>query len=72
MLTVQDPIQMNLCAAVWSVVSYVIADMEEKLPVWIERNEEKRCLFFSVDQKYSYAYRPTAGMKVNISAGWIS
>ncbi|XP_062424318.1 carboxypeptidase Q isoform X3 [Rhea pennata] len=31
-MTVQDPNQMNLCAAVWSVVSYVIADMEEMLP----------------------------------------
>ncbi|XP_064504234.1 carboxypeptidase Q isoform X3 [Pseudopipra pipra] len=32
MMTVQDPNQMNLCAAVWTVVSYVIADMEEMLP----------------------------------------
>ncbi|XP_033011512.1 carboxypeptidase Q [Lacerta agilis] len=32
-LTVQDPIQMNLCAALWTVVSYVIADMDEKIPV---------------------------------------
>ncbi|NXL53376.1 CBPQ Carboxypeptidase, partial [Podilymbus podiceps] len=31
-MTVQDPKQMNLCAAVWTVVSYVIADMEEMLP----------------------------------------
>ncbi|XP_064363765.1 carboxypeptidase Q isoform X1 [Dromaius novaehollandiae] len=31
-MTVQDPNQMNLCAAVWTVVSYVIADMEEMLP----------------------------------------
>ncbi|XP_019406415.1 PREDICTED: carboxypeptidase Q isoform X2 [Crocodylus porosus] len=31
-MTVQDPSQMNLCAAVWTVVSYVIADMEEMLP----------------------------------------
>ncbi|XP_029447617.1 carboxypeptidase Q [Rhinatrema bivittatum] len=31
-MTVQDPAQMNLCAAVWAVVSYVIADMEEMLP----------------------------------------
>ncbi|XP_062987050.1 carboxypeptidase Q [Elgaria multicarinata webbii] len=32
-MTVQDPTEMNLCAAVWAVVSYVIADMEEKVPV---------------------------------------
>lgn len=31
-MTVQDPNQMNLCAAVWAVVSYIIADMEEMLP----------------------------------------
>ncbi|XP_025915916.1 carboxypeptidase Q isoform X3 [Apteryx rowi] len=31
-MTVQDPNQMNLCAAVWTVVSYVIADMKEMLP----------------------------------------
>ncbi|XP_078543116.1 carboxypeptidase Q isoform X1 [Lissotriton helveticus] len=31
-MSVQDPIMMNLCAAVWTVVSYVIADMEEMLP----------------------------------------
>lgn len=31
-MTVQDPNQMNLCAAVWTVVSYVIADMEKMLP----------------------------------------
>uniref|UniRef100_K7G9S7 Carboxypeptidase Q n=1 Tax=Pelodiscus sinensis TaxID=13735 RepID=K7G9S7_PELSI len=31
-MTVQDPSQMNLCAAIWTVVSYVIADMEEMLP----------------------------------------
>ncbi|XP_072855256.2 carboxypeptidase Q isoform X1 [Pogona vitticeps] len=32
-MTVQNPSEMNLCAAVWTVVSYVIADMDEKLPV---------------------------------------
>lgn len=32
-MTVQDPVKMNLCAALWTVVSYVIADMEEKVPV---------------------------------------
>ncbi|XP_006005103.1 carboxypeptidase Q [Latimeria chalumnae] len=31
-VTVQDPVQMNLCAAIWAVVSYVVADMEEMLP----------------------------------------
>ncbi|CAH2285630.1 carboxypeptidase Q [Pelobates cultripes] len=31
-MTVQNPIWMNLCAAVWTVVSYVVADMEEMLP----------------------------------------
>ncbi|XP_026546399.1 carboxypeptidase Q [Notechis scutatus] len=32
-VSVQDPVKMNLCAALWTVVSYVIADMEEKIPV---------------------------------------
>lgn len=32
-MTVQKPSEMNHCAALWTVVSYVIADMEEKLPV---------------------------------------
>ncbi|XP_074841779.1 carboxypeptidase Q isoform X2 [Carettochelys insculpta] len=31
-MTVQNPSEMNLCAAVWTVVSYIIADMEEMLP----------------------------------------
>ncbi|XP_032172505.1 carboxypeptidase Q isoform X1 [Mustela erminea] len=31
-MTVMDPKQMNVAAAVWAVVSYVIADMEEMLP----------------------------------------
>nr|XP_045361052.1 carboxypeptidase Q isoform X2 [Camelus bactrianus] len=31
-MTVMDPKQMNLAAAVWAVVSYVIADLEEMLP----------------------------------------
>ncbi|KAM9050207.1 carboxypeptidase Q isoform 3-T3 [Megaptera novaeangliae] len=31
-MTVMDPKQMNIAAAVWAVVSYVIADMEEMLP----------------------------------------
>ncbi|XP_069477503.1 carboxypeptidase Q [Ambystoma mexicanum] len=31
-MAVQDPRTMNLCAAVWTVVSYLIADMEEMLP----------------------------------------
>ncbi|XP_007886084.2 carboxypeptidase Q isoform X2 [Callorhinchus milii] len=31
-MTVQDPVQMKLCAAVWTVVSYVVADMDEILP----------------------------------------
>ncbi|XP_063306376.1 carboxypeptidase Q [Pelobates fuscus] len=31
-MTVQNPIWMNLCAAVWTVVSYVVADLEEMLP----------------------------------------
>ncbi|XP_038601018.1 carboxypeptidase Q isoform X1 [Tachyglossus aculeatus] len=31
-MTAQDPVQMNLCAAVWSVVSYVVADLNEMLP----------------------------------------
>lgn len=31
-MSVQDPVQMNLCSAVWAVVSYVVADLEEMLP----------------------------------------
>nr|XP_012617435.1 carboxypeptidase Q [Microcebus murinus] len=31
-MTVMDPKQMNVAAAVWAVVSYVVADMEEMLP----------------------------------------
>ena len=31
-ITVQDPEEMNLCSAVWAVVSYVIADLDEMLP----------------------------------------
>ncbi|XP_011808137.1 PREDICTED: carboxypeptidase Q-like, partial [Colobus angolensis palliatus] len=31
-VTVMDPKQMNVAAAVWAVVSYVVADMEEMLP----------------------------------------
>ncbi|KAG2464828.1 carboxypeptidase Q-like isoform X2 [Polypterus senegalus] len=31
-MSVQDPIQMNLCSAVWAVVAYVVADLQEMLP----------------------------------------
>ncbi|XP_032101543.1 carboxypeptidase Q [Sapajus apella] len=31
-MTVMDPKQMNVAVAVWAVVSYVVADMEEMLP----------------------------------------
>ncbi|KAJ8288188.1 hypothetical protein COCON_G00008470 [Conger conger] len=31
-ISVQDPEEMNLCSAVWAVVSYVIADLDEMLP----------------------------------------
>ncbi|XP_070248248.1 carboxypeptidase Q isoform X1 [Myotis yumanensis] len=31
-MTAMDPKQMNVAAAVWAVVSYVVADMEEMLP----------------------------------------
>ncbi|XP_068093798.1 carboxypeptidase Q isoform X2 [Hyperolius riggenbachi] len=31
-MTVQDPAWMNLCAAIWTVVAYVVADLEEMLP----------------------------------------
>ncbi|XP_027417287.1 carboxypeptidase Q isoform X1 [Bos indicus] len=31
-MTVMDPKQMNVAAAVWAVVSYVVADLEEMLP----------------------------------------
>ena len=31
-MTVMDPKQMNVAAAVWAVVAYVVADMDEMLP----------------------------------------
>ncbi|XP_017555915.1 carboxypeptidase Q [Pygocentrus nattereri] len=31
-MTVQDPGEMNLCSAVWAVVAYVVADLDEMLP----------------------------------------
>ncbi|XP_018618510.1 carboxypeptidase Q-like isoform X2 [Scleropages formosus] len=31
-MSVQDPVEMNLCAAVWATVAYVVADLEEMLP----------------------------------------
>ncbi|XP_067257311.1 carboxypeptidase Q-like isoform X2 [Chanodichthys erythropterus] len=31
-MSVQNPEEMNLCSAVWAVVAYVVADLEEMLP----------------------------------------
>lgn len=31
-MTVQNPVWMNQCAAIWTVVAYVVADLEEMLP----------------------------------------
>ena len=31
-MTVLDPVEMNLCSAVWTVYAYVLADMDELLP----------------------------------------
>ncbi|XP_022332112.1 carboxypeptidase Q-like [Crassostrea virginica] len=31
-MTVQDPIEMNVCAALWTVVAYTVADLEDMLP----------------------------------------
>lgn len=31
-MTVQDPVAMNLCSAVWAVTSFVVADMDQMLP----------------------------------------
>ena len=31
-MTVLDPIQMNLCSAIWAVYSYILADMDDILP----------------------------------------
>ena len=31
-MTVLDPIEMNLCSAVWTVYAYILADMEDMLP----------------------------------------
>uniref|UniRef100_A0A672GUV2 Carboxypeptidase Q n=1 Tax=Salarias fasciatus TaxID=181472 RepID=A0A672GUV2_SALFA len=31
-MTVQDPAEMNLCSALWAVVAYVVADLQDMLP----------------------------------------
>ncbi|XP_062395588.1 carboxypeptidase Q-like [Sardina pilchardus] len=31
-MTVQSPLEMNLCSALWAVVAYVVADLDEMLP----------------------------------------
>lgn len=31
-MAVQDPGEMNLCSALWAVVAYVVADLEDMLP----------------------------------------
>ncbi|XP_045181827.2 carboxypeptidase Q-like isoform X2 [Mercenaria mercenaria] len=31
-MTVQDPVAMNLCSAVWAVTAYVVADLDDMLP----------------------------------------
>ncbi|XP_048733774.1 carboxypeptidase Q-like isoform X2 [Ostrea edulis] len=31
-MTVQDPVEMNVCAALWTVVAYTVADLEDMLP----------------------------------------
>ena len=31
-MTVLDPVQMNLCTAVWTAYAYVLADMDDLLP----------------------------------------
>lgn len=31
-MTVQDPTEMNICTALWTVVAYTVADMEDMLP----------------------------------------
>ena len=31
-MTVQDPVAMNLCSAVWAVVCYTVADYPDMLP----------------------------------------
>uniref|UniRef100_A0A493T6U5 Carboxypeptidase Q n=1 Tax=Anas platyrhynchos platyrhynchos TaxID=8840 RepID=A0A493T6U5_ANAPP len=48
-MTVQDPNQMNLCAAVWTVVSYVIADMEEMLPRTVSKQGMSKQGWLSVE-----------------------
>ncbi|XP_056900770.1 carboxypeptidase Q-like isoform X3 [Takifugu flavidus] len=35
-MTVQDPGDMNLCSALWAVVAYVVADLEDMLPRRLE------------------------------------
>ncbi|XP_067094428.1 carboxypeptidase Q-like isoform X2 [Osmerus mordax] len=31
-MSVQDPLEMNLCSALWAVVAFVVADLEDMLP----------------------------------------
>lgn len=31
-MSVQDPQEMNLCSALWAVVAYVVADLQDMLP----------------------------------------
>lgn len=31
-MTVQDPDEMDLCATLWTIVAYCLADMEHMLP----------------------------------------
>ena len=31
-MTVLDPVEMNLCSAVWAVYAYILADMDQLLP----------------------------------------
>ncbi|XP_042560657.1 carboxypeptidase Q-like [Clupea harengus] len=31
-MTVQSPVEMNLCSALWAVVAYVVADLDDMLP----------------------------------------
>ena len=43
-MTVQDPVAMNLCAAVWAVTAYVVADLDDMLP----RDNHNHTLLYNV------------------------
>ena len=45
-MSVQDPIEMNLCAAVWAVTAYVVADLDDMLPRDDMLPQDNQTLYF--------------------------